>query len=297
MGHTSPSQLRSSTTKRQPRWIGRLFPLALLLASSGLMGAVPVHAGTTISDYGNGSCVDDDHWAEAKTDPNWTCQINIEGFGAGGVSKQTLDYADHHILTVTDGAADPCSVDNKKEKLPTGTPKFCFKVGNEVRGVWNWSNSKGAGRTQGTLAWLKSVEQIGSSTQTAECKSELTVAGRCPNRLSSGFSAFYKMGGEGGSRIRDLDTSNLQDMNAMFRDAKRFNENISAWDTAKVTNMSNMFFWSERLQSRHRRLGHLFGGKHGLYVYGGCGFQPQYRRLGHLKSQHHVRHVHGRHRL
>ena len=229
--------------KHQPRWIGRLFPLALLLAGTVLTGAVPVHAGTTESDYGNGSCVDDDHWVKAKTDPNWTCQINIEGFvGAGGVSKQTLDYADHHILTVTDGAADPCSVDNKKGKLPTGTPKFCFKVGNEVRGVWNWSNIKGVSSTQGALAWLKSVEQIGSSTQTADCKSELTVDGRCPNRLSSGFSAFYKMGGEGGSSLRDLDTSNLQDMYAMFRDAKRFNENISAWDTAKVTNMSGMFF-------------------------------------------------------
>ena len=169
--------------KRQPRWIGRLFPLALLLASTVLMGAVPVHAGTTESDYGNGSCVDDDHWVKAKTDPNWTCQINIEGFvGAGGVSKQTLDYADHHILTVTDGAADPCSVDNKKGKLPTGTPKFCFKVGNEVRGVWNWSNIKGVDSTQGALAWLKSVEQIGSSTQTADCKSELTAGERCPNR-------------------------------------------------------------------------------------------------------------------
>ena len=67
--------------KHQPRWIGRLFPLALLLASTVLMGAVPVHAGTTISDYGNGSCVDDDHWVKAKTDPNWTCQINIEGLG------------------------------------------------------------------------------------------------------------------------------------------------------------------------------------------------------------------------
>jgi len=31
MGHMSPSQLRSSTTKRQPRWIGRLLPLALSL--------------------------------------------------------------------------------------------------------------------------------------------------------------------------------------------------------------------------------------------------------------------------
>ena len=84
MGHTSPRQWRSSTTKRQPRWIGRLFPLALLLAGTVLTGAVPVHAGTTISDYGNGSCVDDDHWVKAKTDPNWTCQINIEGsVGAG----------------------------------------------------------------------------------------------------------------------------------------------------------------------------------------------------------------------
>ena len=35
--------------KRQPRRIGRLFTLALLLVSSVLMGAVPAHAGTTIS--------------------------------------------------------------------------------------------------------------------------------------------------------------------------------------------------------------------------------------------------------
>ena len=116
-------------------------------------------------------------------------------------------------------------------------------MGNEVRGVWNWSNtSKAVNSAQGALAWLQSVEQIGASTQTADCKSELTAGERCPNRLSSGTYAFYKMGGEGGSSLRDLDTSNLQDMNAMFRDAKRFNENISAWDTAKVTNMSGMFF-------------------------------------------------------
>ena len=44
MGHTSPSQLRFSTTKHQPRWIGRPFPLALLLASSVLIGAAPAHA-------------------------------------------------------------------------------------------------------------------------------------------------------------------------------------------------------------------------------------------------------------
>ena len=86
------------------------------------------------------------------------------------------------------------------------------------------------------------MEQIGASLDIADCKSELTAGERCPNRLSSGTYAFYKMGGEGGSSLRDLDTSNLQDMNAMFRDAKRFNENISAWDTAKVTDMSNMFF-------------------------------------------------------
>ena len=90
MGHPSPRQWRSSMTHRQPRGIGYLFPVLPLLAGTLLLGPGLTSAGTTISDYGNGSCVDDDHWAKAKTDPNWTCVINIEGFGAGGISKQTL---------------------------------------------------------------------------------------------------------------------------------------------------------------------------------------------------------------
>ena len=122
--------------KHQPRWIGRLFPLALLLAGTVLMGAVPVHAGTTISDYGNGSCVDDDHWVKAKTDPNWTCQITGPGPGGLGEATLTFDYADHHILTANQ--TNPCGDANK---LPSSNPKFCFKVGNEVRGVWSWSNT------------------------------------------------------------------------------------------------------------------------------------------------------------
>ena len=82
--------------KHQPRWIGRLFPLALLLAGTVLTGAVPVHAGTTESDYGNGSCVDDDHWVKAKTDPNWTCQINIEGSSRGREA-----FPSKHLITPT----------------------------------------------------------------------------------------------------------------------------------------------------------------------------------------------------
>ena len=105
MGHPSPRQWRSSMTNRQPRGIGYLFPVLLLLAGTLLLGPGLTSAGTTISEYGNGSCVDDDHWAKAKTDPNWTCEINIEGLGAGGTSRQTLDYADHHILIANDGAA------------------------------------------------------------------------------------------------------------------------------------------------------------------------------------------------
>jgi len=34
MGHTSPSQLGSSTTKRRPRWIGRLLPLVFSLLAT-----------------------------------------------------------------------------------------------------------------------------------------------------------------------------------------------------------------------------------------------------------------------
>ena len=241
MGHPSPRQWRSSMTHRQPRGIGYLFPVLPLLAGTLLLGPGLVSAGTTISDYGNGSCVDDDHWAKAKTDPNWTCVINIEGFGAGGISKQTLDYADHHILIANDGAEDPCSVDNKKGKLPVGNPKFCFKVGNEVRGVWNWSNNKGLGKPQGNLSWIKSVEKIGSRSQSDDCNLEQTVAGRCPNQLASGINAFRKMGGEGGPGIRNLDTSNLTSMQAMFAQAGNFNDDIRSWKTGAVNNMSFMF--------------------------------------------------------
>ncbi len=228
-------------TNRQPIWVGYLLPMTLLLAGNLLLGPGLASAGTTISEYGNGSCVDDDHWAKAKTDPNWTCEINIEGLGAGGTSRQTLDYADHHILIANDGAADPCSVDNKKGKLPVGTPKFCFKVGNEVRGVWNWSNSKALGTPQGNLSWIKSVEKIGSRSQSDDCNLEQTVAGRCPNQLASGINAFRKISGEGGPGIRNLDTSNLTSMQAMFAEAGNFNDDIRSWKTGAVTNMSFMF--------------------------------------------------------
>jgi hypothetical protein len=91
MGHPSPRQWRSSMTNRQPRGIGYLFPLTLLLAGTLLLGAGVARAGTTSSDYGNGSCVDDDHWAKAKTDPNWTCQIKLSSGNAS--STLTFEYA------------------------------------------------------------------------------------------------------------------------------------------------------------------------------------------------------------
>ena len=75
MGHLSPHQRRSTKTDHQPGGSRHLFPVLLLLAGTLLLGPGLTSAGTTISEYGNGSCVDDDHWAKAKTDPNWTCEI------------------------------------------------------------------------------------------------------------------------------------------------------------------------------------------------------------------------------
>lgn len=43
------------------------------------------------------------------------------------------------------------------------------------------------------------------------------------------------------SGIETWDVSNVTNMNAMFRDARRFNQDISSWNVSNVENMAGMF--------------------------------------------------------
>lgn len=42
-------------------------------------------------------------------------------------------------------------------------------------------------------------------------------------------------------KINDWNTSNVEDMTAMFRNASRFNKSITEWNTSNVEDMSYMF--------------------------------------------------------
>jgi surface protein len=46
----------------------------------------------------------------------------------------------------------------------------------------------------------------------------------------------------GSTHLRDWDTSKVTDMNMLFFNKQKFNENIGNWDTSSVTNMKKMFF-------------------------------------------------------
>ena len=50
------------------------------------------------------------------------------------------------------------------------------------------------------------------------------------------YNALYKYG-----PIADWDTSQVTDMNELFKDKNTFNEDLSLWDTGNVTNMTGMF--------------------------------------------------------
>ena len=65
-----------------------------------------------------------------------------------------------------------------------------------------------------------------------------------PNQLADGEYAFARFAGAGGSGFQSLDTSNLTSLRNAFARAERFNEDISAWNTAKVENLNKVFWGS-----------------------------------------------------
>ena len=167
---------------------------------------------------------------------------------------------------LTTNGTDVCA--NPVDQVPTeendGQGLFCSSDGSTVRAIYDWDNAYDGEKAPIKLAWLTSVEQIGS--RSGSCSDEIkTVAGRCANQLANGSRAFRGMGGEGGEGIRGLDVTNLSDLSYMFfisasfnddlsgwdvsnvkylrgafEKAESFNQNISAWNTAAVTDMSGM---------------------------------------------------------
>ena len=60
----------------------------------------------------------------------------------------------------------------------------------------------------------------------------------------------------GWSQLPTVCTTGVMDMASLFNGQKRFNEDISSWDTSSVTNMKIHVLQGEEIQPGHRRMGH-----------------------------------------
>jgi uncharacterized repeat protein (TIGR01451 family) len=224
-------------------WCGKTFP-----NNGRPIGITPQLSDGCLSDsVSECSAVSVDEWALASSDPEWICRIDGEPY----------EYADFHILTTIDSQPDVCST--PANYLPTddnnGAGLFCQQRGSDVRALFDWGWGQNDQRCSvavlngneqySCLYWLKSASQFGSRAALPGDIPGLTVAGRVPNQLADGKYAFARFAGEGGSGFQSLDTSNLTSLSYAFARAKSFKEDISAWDTAKVTALNRAFWLSD----------------------------------------------------
>ncbi len=203
-------------------WCGKTFP-----NNGRPIGITPQLSAGCVSEC---SAVSEDEWALAASASNWVCKV----------AGQEYEYADFHILTAS--VTDVCA--NAVDKVPTeengGQGLICSSDGSTVRAIYDWDNAYDGEKAPIKLAWLTSVEQIGS--RSGSCSDEIkTVAGRCANQLSSGKSAFRGMFGEGGVGIRNLNIDNLISLEEMFYGARGFNEDVTGWDISHVENLRRLF--------------------------------------------------------
>ena len=200
--------------------------------------SAPSNSVTPAAPASTPECSDESiDWATAATEEGWSCTVGGEPY----------EYADFHVLTVVEGN----STDICKSSLPINVDNqdndalFCTESEGVVRAIFDWDNRSSAPNPLGTrLTWLDTVSQIGSrKKEVAEnCgTADQTVADRCANQLAHGKRAFVDMAGAGGPAIADLNISNLKTLTVMFAKARKFNEDISKWDTSAITEMQYLF--------------------------------------------------------
>ena len=137
-----------------------------------------------------------------------------------------------------------------------------------------------------------------------------------------------QMGGDSRqwSQLPTVCTTGVTDMGSLFKKQKKFNEDISSWDTSSVTDMSYMCVpprsarWSDALtltcnsrslahsltrllsptpqvlqgqtlQLWYLRVEHRLGDEHGEHVLQSQKIQPGHWRMGHELRDEHVSHV------
>ena len=109
-----------------------------------------------------------------------------------------------------------------------------------IHAIFDWDNTF---RYQ--LLWFSDIIQFGSRSVGGEpvgyTNPTPLASGRIPGQLKMGRFAFSWMTGANPTAIRDLDVSNVTNMQGMFKDSSSFNQNISGWDVSNVTNMSEVF--------------------------------------------------------
>jgi surface protein len=171
---------------------------------------------------------------EAKQ-PQWgTCP---RGENVTDLLPSGYELEDCHIFVANDNEVNLPIPDNT-------TPKFVAVAGikkyysTEVKGkafpgltihaIFDWDNENMLEQD-----WFSDIKQFGLNSVTGE-----------RNQLKSGRNAFYWMTANPAA-IANLDISNLTIMEGMFAsndtDSSTFNQDISGWDTSKVTNMDSMF--------------------------------------------------------
>ena len=110
-----------------------------------------------------------------------------------------------------------------------------------IHAIFDWDNTF---RYQ--LLWFSDIIQFGSRSVGGEpvgyTNPTPLASGRIPGQLKMGRFAFSWMTGANPTAIRDLDVSNVTNMQGMFKDSSSFNQNISGWDVSNVSdNMREMF--------------------------------------------------------
>ena len=174
---------------------------------------------------------------------------NDEPFGVwdfGGQVEDTIwgdpldgyEWDDYHVLFYREGVSRAVDdqgffkVCDNPSLLPTMTwPVIdCQQHGIEVRAIFDWDSSGSELDSR-----LESVDQFGSRAPRGdEDDRSRTTGGRIRNQLASGVNAFQAFTGVGSDSdaFSNLDTSNLTDMTAMFKGAKRFSADLTDWNVS-----------------------------------------------------------------
>ncbi len=202
-----------------------------------------------------------DAFGSFHTQKEFVDQINVyaKDKKINGLTLQNKEDENKPLNVDTDGGK------NNKIKLQLGSQKFVAQLGivleDAVRTKYYIENNKEKIITDpdGKFSSLKDknqnvvITQIGYSLKDKSSKREKVieihkmpkntkeVPEHLPLKIKSLKLAFNELNSEEVLNLDKWDVSNVESMETMFFDAKKFNQDISKWKTKNVTNMTGLF--------------------------------------------------------